>query len=279
MPRIRSKSFWSKYQERVKKTGSLLCIGLDSDLAALPQCVLSAENPILQFNREIINATLEYACAYKPNLAFYIAAGIRGMETLLLTIAEIPEDIPVILDCKAGDIGNTMQAYLKGFFNELGADAVTINPLMGRDVLEPLLGDEYGFAFVLAVTSNPSAKDFLLQKDLYKDISLWVKGFDHRKLGAVVGATQPEQLKEIRKLLPEQLFLIPGIGAQGGDLESVLAHGIKSMAEPNILINSSRGIIFADRSENYAQAAAWEAKKLKDMIQSILNSGKDSVNE
>jgi orotidine-5'-phosphate decarboxylase len=227
-------------------------------------------NPIYTFNKAIIEATLPYAAAYKPNLAFYLSAGVKGLEALKLTIEAIPEDIPVILDCKVGDIGNTMEAYLKAFFEEMGCDAITINPLMGKDVVKTLMNDEKNFAFALNVTSNPSAKDFLLKNEFYKDIADWIRTFNPKQIGAVVGATQTEYLIQLRKLLPEQIFLIPGIGAQGGDLQSVLDNATKSVEEPNILINSSRGIIFKDKTERFADVAALEAEKLRDEIRAGL---------
>lgn len=266
MARIRSKSFWNKFQSSWRKKKSLVCVGLDSEVSQLPKCVRKDANPIYSFNKAIINATLPYAVAYKPNLAFYLAAGVKGLEALKLTIEAIPDDVPVILDCKIGDIGNTMQGYLKAFFEEMGVDAVTINPLMGKDVVRTILNDEKNFVFALALTSNPSAKDFLLKDDFFKNIAAWIKIFDAKQVGAVVGATQPEYLQTMRKLLPEQIFLIPGIGAQGGELKAVLNKAIKTAADPSILINSSRGIIFQDSSDKFAETAAKEAEKLRDAI-------------
>lgn len=266
MARIRSKSFWYKYQLAWRKKKSLLCIGLDSEMSQLPQCVRSDRNPIYSFNKAIIDATHTYAAAYKPNLAFYLSAGVKGLEALKLTIEAIPEDIPIILDCKVGDIGNTMDAYLKAFFEEMGCDAITINPLMGRDVIKMLLIEEKNFAFALALTSNPSAKDFLLNKDMYADIAKWIKGYNHQQVGAVVGATHTEHLSRMRELMPEQLFLVPGIGAQGGDLKAVLENAVNTIDEPNILINSSRGIIFKDKTSRFAEVAAEEAENLKNEI-------------
>ncbi len=266
MARTRSKSFWFKQQIAWRQKRSLLCIGLDSELSQLPQCVRSDRNPIYSFNKAIIDATAPYVAAYKPNLAFYLAGGVKGLEALKLTIETIPEEISVILDCKVGDIGNTMDAYIKAFFEEMGCDAITLNPLMGRDVIKMLLNDEKSFAFALALTSNPSAKDFLLKKDLYAEIAAWISGFNPKQVGAVVGATQTEYLSKMRELLPEQMFLIPGIGAQGGDLKAVLDNAVNTVEEPNILINSSRGIIFKDKTSRFAEVAAEEARKLKDEI-------------
>jgi orotidine-5'-phosphate decarboxylase len=266
MARIRSKSFWSKYKQVWRSKKSLVCVGLDSDLSHLPACVKSDANPIYTFNKAIIEATSAYAAAYKPNLAFYLAAGVKGLEALKLTVEAVPNDIPVILDCKVGDIGSTMDAYLTAFFEEIAVDAITVNPLMGRDVIKMLVEDEKSFAFALALTSNPSAKDFFLKAELYKKVAEWITGFDPKQVGAVVGATQPDYLKSMRKLLPEQIFLIPGIGAQGGDLQAVLDYAIRSVSEPDILINSSRGIIFQDSSSKFAETAERETIKLRDAI-------------
>ncbi|MFB3845216.1 MAG: orotidine-5'-phosphate decarboxylase [Candidatus Cloacimonadaceae bacterium] len=271
MARIRSKSFWSKVQQAWQIKKSLVCVGLDSDLNQLPACVKEDANPIYTFNSAIIEATQNYAAAYKPNLAFYLAAGVKGLEALKLTVESVPEDIPVILDCKIGDIGNTMDAYLEAFFEEIGVDAITVNPLMGSDVLNSILEDGRNFAFVLTLTSNPSAKDFFLKQDLYVKVAEWMKDFSSKQVGAVVGATQPEYLEQIRTLLPERIFLIPGIGAQGGDLLTVLSKAIQNPLLPNILINSSRSIIFKDKSANFAETAAAETLKLRDEIRQFLS--------
>ena len=266
MERTLSKSLWHKYRARWQSSHSLLCIGLDSDITQLPECVLNEKNPIWEFNRRIIDSTAQYACAYKPNLAFYLRDGIRGLEALQLTINYIPEDIPVILDCKVGDIGSTMEQYVSTFLEVMGFDAITINPLLGADVLKPILERENAFAFVLTLTSNPSANDFFIQEDMAVKIARWLTIFPPEKIGAVVGATQVNQLREMRELMPGQIFLIPGIGAQGGDLDAVMHYTRDSDDYPNILINSSRGIIFQDRSPKFAQAAALAAEDLNSKI-------------
>ncbi len=257
-----SKSFWHKYHERYHQLRSHVCIGLDSQLDKLPLCLKDAANPIRVFNEAIIAATQDYATAYKPNLAFYLADGLRGLAALYDTIASIPPDIPVILDCKVGDIGSTMAAYVQAFFKDLKVDAITINPLMGADVLQPLLEIESSFAFALALTSNPSARDFFHQHELKVAIPRWMSDYPVEKLGAVVGATQVTDLLAMRQSLPDRLFLVPGVGAQGGDLQAVLKSAIASKDEPRILINSSRGIIFASSGEDYAQAARTAAHEL-----------------
>jgi len=257
-----SKSFWHKYHERFHQLRSHVCIGLDSQLDKLPPSLKDSANPIRDFNLAIIAATQDYATAYKPNLAFYLADGLRGITALYDTVACIPPEIPVILDCKVGDIGSTMSAYVQAFFKDLKVDAITINPLMGADVLKPLLEIESSFAFALALTSNPSAQDFFQAHELKVAIPRWIEDYPLERLGAVVGATQVADLKSMRKSLPDRLLLIPGVGAQGGDLQAVMTHAIANKAEPRILINSSRGIIFASSGEDYAEAAGTAAQKL-----------------
>ncbi len=266
MAKTASKSFWSKYQKRYQATKSLLCVGLDPELSKLPDCVKMAANPIWEFNRAIIESTSPYACAFKPNLAFYLADGVRGLEALYKTVELIPEDIPVILDCKVGDIGSTMSAYVTAFFADLKVDAITLNPLMGSDVLKPLLDREPSFAFALCLTSNPSAFEFLQSACMAKEIADWMQDFSSEKLGAVVGATRSSELYGMRKLLPGRILLIPGIGAQGGNLDAVLREAKDSIITPNILINSSRGIIFASSGSDFAVAAGKEAKALADRM-------------
>lgn len=266
MARTASASFWHSYRARWESTRSLVCVGLDPDLAKLPSSIVHLENPIWEFNRRIIDATAEYACAFKPNLAFYLADGIRGWEALQRTVEHVPDSIPVILDCKAGDIGSTMDAYVAAFIDTLGVDAITVNPLMGSDVLNPLLKRANGFAFVLALTSNPSARDFFLESGMSDAVPRWLQAFPQDKCGAVVGATQTADLRRMREAMPNRVFLIPGIGSQGGDLDAVLKHAIADTQYPDILINSSRGIIFADNGPDFAIAAAREAKALRDAI-------------
>jgi len=262
MARTASKSFWHKYQERYQATQSVLCVGLDPELHKLPLCVQKSANPIWEFNQRIIDATAEYACAYKPNLAFYLADGLRGMEALIQTIDYIPEEIPVILDCKVGDIGSTMSAYVNAFFGVMKVDAITLNPLMGADVLQPVLARDNSFAFALCLTSNPSAVDFFKNASMATAVSEWINKYPADKVGAVIGATQSSDLKAMRSLLPHRIFLIPGVGAQGGDLQAVLRDAIHSDEQPNILVNSSRGIIYSSSGSDFASAAAKEAERI-----------------
>lgn len=266
-----SASFWHKLHARWEKTGSLLCVGLDSDIRRLPDCVMDEELPMWEFNRFVIESTLPYTCCYKPNLAFYLADGIRGIRSLIRTMRFIPDDVPVILDCKVGDIGSTMDAYMRGLFDKLEADAITINPLMGSDVLEPLLKREKAFVFALTLTSNPSASEFFKDKGMDEAVAKWMEQYPVERVGAVIGATQSEDLKRMRQLMPERLFLIPGIGAQGGDLEAVLRSAAAPLAHPRLLINSSRNIIFASSQPDYARAARMAARELHLEIQKILD--------
>lgn len=266
MDQTPSRSFWSKYQARWESTRSLVCVGLDSDITQLPDCVLGEANPIWEFNRRIIDETHVHACAYKPNLAFYLSDGLRGLEALQRTVEYIPDEIPVILDCKVGDIGSTMEQYAVSFFDRMGFDAITLNPLMGSDVLKPVLRREGAFCFALALTSNPSAEDFFLNGHICELVPEWLAAYPVEQIGAVVGATQTADLQKMRKLMPGRIFLIPGIGAQGGDLEAVMQYATDTPWQPNILINSSRGIIFKEKTPQFAQAAGKAAAELKHSI-------------
>jgi orotidine-5'-phosphate decarboxylase len=263
-------SFWHKFQHAFHHNKSLICIGLDSDLQKLPESLKQEENPQWVFNREIIDATSHLAACYKPNLAFYLAAGEKGMKALYQTIAHVPTNIPVLLDCKVGDIGNTMSAYAKAFFNDMGVDAITVNPLMGRDVYDPCLDYPGKMIFLLALTSNPSSIDYLKQNTLYQDIAHDISQMDHTQVGAVVGATQSRDLQWMRKMMPDTLFLVPGIGAQGGSISDVMIDAIRDKTDPRVLINSSRNIIFADHSEHFAEKAALAADELRAVIQGFL---------
>ena len=245
-------NFQAKLEQAVKKNNSLLCVGLDIDLTKVPRSFQEKDDAILAFNTQVIEATKDLVCAYKPNIAFYERYGIIGLQSLIKTIELIHKyNIPVILDAKRGDIGNSSQAYAESVFNVFKADAVTVNPYMGHDSIKPFLDFEDKEVFVLCLTSNKGSSDF--QKELYKQVAEKVKGWGSNA-GLVVGATKPQQLKEIREIAPDLYFLIPGIGAQGGDLKATLeAAGNKS------IINSSRSII-------YAEDIRAAAKSLRDEI-------------
>jgi len=270
-----------KFIERLlgaqKKNDSLVCVGLDSDLAKLPRSILGSAEPQFEFNRRIIDATKNAVCAYKPNMAFYEEAGLKGWAALEKTIIYIKEsapDVVVILDAKRGDIGNTAQAYAKACW-ALGADCVTLNPYLGIDSLEPFLKDDTKGAFVLCRTSNPSGRE-LQDLDvttpggpskLYMHVARlamsWGKGGN---LGLVVGATVPSELKDVRALVGGAVpILIPGVGAQGGSLEAAVRNGANESGLL-ALINSSRDIIFKDPGPDFAKKAGESARELKEAI-------------
>ncbi len=263
-------SFWEKYKNIIKSNNSYVCVGLDSELCKLPTHLLESEDPIFEFNKAIIDATKDLVACYKPNFAFYLSQGLKSLASLEKTIAYIPDHIPVILDVKTGDIGNTMSNYAKAFFTDWKVDAITCNPLMGNDVMKALMPFEDNFSFLLALTSNPSATDYLKPNTLYKRISTDISNLPNTQFGAVVGATNSQELNELRKLMPESLFLVPGIGAQGGSLKDVVTNTLYSQEDARFLINSSRGIIFADSSLNFAQVAREKTELLKNEINNII---------
>ena len=258
--------FFDKYMSITQKQNTYVCVGLDSDFSKLPTCLKNEDNPLLVFNKKIIDETYKHTACYKPNMAFYLAQGSKGIETLKQTIDYVPEDIPVIIDLKAGDIGNTMEQYALSVFEYFQADAMTINVLMGSDVIKACLSVENSFCFALAYTSNPSAVDYFRHYELYKKILSELNKTDEKRIGAVVGATDIDNLLEMRNLFLESIFLIPGIGAQGGDLEAVCSYASYKRGDERILVNSSRAIIFADDTQNFAQTAGLETKKLKEKI-------------
>lgn len=263
-------SFWEKYKNIIKSNNSFVCVGLDSELSKIPTHLLASEDPIFDFNKAIIDATKDLVACYKPNFAFYLSQGLKSLTSLQKTIAYIPDHIPVILDVKTGDIGNTMANYAKAFFQDWKVDAITCNTLMGKDVVKALTPFEDNFAFILALTSNPSAADYFKPNELYKRISQDISKLPLTQFGAVVGATNSEELKELRRLMPETLFLIPGIGAQGGSLEEVVTSTLYSRQDARFLINSSRGIIFADDSVNFAKVAREKTNELRTEINKII---------
>ncbi len=252
------------------KNRSILCVGLDTELERVPKFLLQEKDPIFAFNQAIIDSTKDFVCAYKPNLAFYEAYGIKGIEALKKTCEYIPEYIPVILDAKRGDIGNTSKMYAKAIFDEFKADGVTLNPYLGEDSLSPFLEYEDKCSFILCLTSNAGAKDFQLLnfegKPLYKIVAEKVKSWNKKgNCGLVVGATYPEQLKEIREIAQDFPILIPGVGAQKGDAELTVKYGTDKNGELAI-INSSRGVIYASSEKDFAQSAREEAKRLRDLF-------------
>lgn len=260
----------------IRRKKSFLCIGLDVDLTKIPQHLLTTEDPIFEFNKAIIDATHDLAVAYKPNTAFYEAYGIKGWISLEKTIQYLNEKHPeifTIADAKRGDIGNTSSMYAKAFLEDLAFDSITVAPYMGKDSVEPFLAVKDKFTILLALTSNAGAFDFQTQmvdgKELYKKVIETSKTWKHSEnLMYVVGATKAEYFTEIRKIVPDSFLLVPGVGAQGGSLAEVCKYG---MAENiGLLINSSRGIIYASQQQDFAEKAREEALKIQLEMQQIL---------
>ncbi|MAM19333.1 MAG: orotidine-5'-phosphate decarboxylase [Christiangramia sp.] len=255
--------------EQIFKKKSFLCVGLDTDLEKIPTYLLSEKDPVFSFNKAIIDATHQYCVAYKPNLAFYEAIGVDGFKALKKTIEYLHSEYPeiyTIADAKRGDIGNTSRMYAKAYLEDLGFDSITVAPYMGRDSVEPFLEFTNKHTILLALTSNEGAFDFqtknLENEELYKEViktSLTYKNAEN--LMYVVGATKAEFLQEIRKIVPESFLLVPGVGAQGGSLEEVCQYGITKNV--GLLVNSSRKIIYASDSSNFAEIAAARAESLQ----------------
>ena len=266
----------SQLLEQIKQKQSFLCVGLDTDINKIPQELLAMEDPIFEFNKQIINETAKYAVAYKPNTAFYEVYGTKGWLSLERTIQYIHNNYPeifVIADAKRGDIGNTSANYAKAFFNTLKADALTVAPYMGKDSVEPFLNFEDKWVVLLALTSNAGSKDFqylsvgdkMLHQQVLQTATTWA---DSEKMMFVVGATHPEELGEIRKMLPDYFFLVPGVGAQGGDLQAVAKNGLNNGC--GLLVNSSRGIIYASNGSDFAIRAGEKAKELQEQMAVLL---------
>lgn len=252
--------------QEIRRKKSFLCIGLDPDLNKIPKHLLDTEDPIFEFNKAIIDATNEYCVAYKPNTAFYEAYGVKGWQSLEKTINYIPKNCFIIADAKRGDIGNTSSYYAKTFFETLPCDAITVAPYMGSDSVQPFLEHENKWVILLALTSNKGAYDFQFTeregKKLYAEVIEKAREWGtSEQLMFVVGATRAEEIAEVRKLAPDNFFLVPGVGAQGGSLEEVVKFGANS--ECGLLVNSSRGIIFAGSDEHFAIAAKKEALKIQ----------------
>jgi orotidine-5'-phosphate decarboxylase len=253
--------------EQIKKKNSCLCIGLDTDPLKIPKHLLTAADPVFEFNKQIIDATHTHCVAYKPNVAFYEALGPKGWESLQRTLDYIPRDIFTIADAKRGDIGNTSALYARAFFEQMNFDSITVAPYMGEDSVKPfLLKDKW--VILLAHTSNTGSNDFQVmevgdtKRKLYEQVILISQQWaTPDQLMYVVGATHPEKIADIRALAPDHFFLVPGIGAQGGDLEAVMKHGMNKQC--GLLINSSRAIIYASDGKDFAKKAGEEASKVQ----------------
>lgn len=262
---------------QIRSKKSFLCIGLDVDLEKIPEHLLQEEDPLFAFNKEIIDATHDLAVAYKPNTAFYEAYGLKGWQSLEKTIHYLNEQYPElfsIADAKRGDIGNTSSMYAKAFFEDLSFDALTVAPYMGSDSVEPFLAYKDKTTILLALTSNTGGLDFqgleIDQVPLYKKVLNTALTWKHAEnLMFVVGATKADHLQAIRKLVPDHFLLVPGVGAQGGSLEAVCKYGLNR--EVGLLINSSRGILYASKGADFATAARQEALRIQQAMESLLS--------
>ena len=262
----------------IQKKQSFLCVGLDTDKNKIPSFLLKEEDPVYAFNKAIIDATLPYTVAYKPNMAFYESMGTEGWDSLekaVKYLRSLNEPLFLIADAKRGDIGNTSAMYARTFFETMDFDAVTLSPYMGADTVTPFLSYQDKWVILLALTSNQSAADFQYfenrnGKKLYEQvIETSTEWADKNRMMYVVGATKAEALSDIRKIIPDNFLLIPGVGAQGGSLQEVSAYGINSHC--GLLVNSSRGIIYASTGNDFAQAAAEKAKAIQEEMAELLD--------
>jgi orotidine-5'-phosphate decarboxylase len=264
--------------ENIIRKQSFLCVGLDTDIQKIPKHLLAEEDPVFSFNKAIIDATADYCVAYKPNLAFYESLGANGQISLEKTVAYIRQSYPdqfVIADAKRGDIGNTSEMYARAIFDHAGFDAVTVAPYMGEDSVRPfLIADKW--VILLALTSNKGSLDFQMTEDtngerlFEKVLKKSQKWASDEQLMYVVGATQGKLFLDIRKIVPDHFLLVPGVGAQGGSLKEVAEYGMNSQC--GLLVNSSRQILYADHTENFAEAARREAKKVQEEMATLLLS-------
>jgi orotidine-5'-phosphate decarboxylase len=271
----------AKLIEAIKEKKSFLCIGLDSDINKIPQHLLNEEDPVFAFNKAIIDATHDLVIAYKPNLAFYESNGLKGWESLEKTISYLKKfnKIFTIADAKRGDIGNTSKQYAQTFLGKMNFDAITVAPYMGEDSVAPFLSFDDKWVILLALTSNKGSNDFqmlniegsddLIYERVIKNSLKW--GSD-KNMMYVVGATKTEMLSSIRKIIPNHFLLVPGVGAQGGSLEEVAKYGLNK--DYGLIVNSSRGIIFADSTEKFAEIAREKAMELQEEMARMLNSKK-----
>ncbi|MBQ7484125.1 MAG: orotidine-5'-phosphate decarboxylase [Bacteroidaceae bacterium] len=263
--------------ENIKAKKSFLCVGLDTDIKKIPQHLLKEEDPIFSFNKAIIDATAPYCIAYKPNLAFYESMGVKGWISFEKTIKYLNENYPnhfIIADAKRGDIGNTSAMYARTFFEEMNIDSVTVAPYMGEDSVSPFLTYPNKWVILLALTSNKGSHDFQLTADsngerLFEKVLRQSQNWGNdENMMYVVGATQGKMFEDIRKVAPNHFLLVPGIGAQGGSLEEVCKYGMNSTC--GLIVNSSRAIIYADSTENFAKVAAEKAKEVQQQMETEL---------
>ncbi len=259
---------------QIKSKNSYLCVGLDTDIKKIPPHLLKSDDPIFEFNKQIIDATIDYTVAYKPNIAFYETQGSKGWDSLQKTIEYIPKECFTIADAKRGDIGNTSAMYARAFFENMSFDSITVAPYMGKDSVEPFLQFEGKWVILLAYTSNSGSSDFQKLKidntPLYEQViatsSQWA---NDDKLMYVVGATHPEEMAKIRSLVPGNFLLVPGVGAQGGSLKEVSEAALTK--DVGLLVNSSRGIIYASNDIDFAKAAGRKTKEIQQEMMSYLD--------
>ena len=267
--------------EQIKLKRSFLCVGLDSDPKKMPQCVFDLHDPVFEFNKAIIDATAPYCVAYKPNLAFYEAYGLKGMESFVKTVKYLKEQHPhhlIIADAKRGDIGNTSKMYARTFFEEYDVDALTVAPYMGEDSVTPFLEYEGKWVILLALTSNKGSQDLQLTEDtkgerlFEKVIRVSQQWGTEENMMYVVGATQGRMFEDIRRVAPRHFLLVPGVGAQGGSLEEVCKYGMNE--DCGLLVNSSRGIIYASQDDHFAEIAGNKARELQQQMDELLKQQK-----
>lgn len=266
----------------IRRKRSFLCVGLDSDIRKIPQHLLGEPDPVFAFNKAIIDATIDFAVAYKPNLAFYESRGVKGLQTLERTmdyLNRFKSEIFTIADAKRGDIGNTSEQYARGVFSQqdsgLEFDAITVAPYMGEDSVKPFLGFDGKWIILLALTSNKGAFDFQLTENkhngnrLFEEVLTKSKEWgNENNMMYVVGATKAEMLSDIRKIIPDHFLLVPGVGAQGGSLSEVVKHGMND--DCGLLVNASRSILFASTGEDFAIMARKEAEKMQAEMSNLL---------
>jgi orotidine-5'-phosphate decarboxylase len=271
---------YSQLYRNIVEKRSFLCVGLDSEIDKIPSFLMKEKDPVFEFNKGIIDSTYKYAVAYKPNIAFYECNGVKGWKSLGSTLNYIKKNYPgilVIADAKRGDIGNTSKMYARTYFENMNFDAVTVAPYMGEDSVTPFLAYRDKWVILLTLTSNKGADDFQYHNE--DGIKLFERVLTvSRKWGSVnnlmyvIGATRAEMLKDIRKIVPEHFLLVPGVGAQGGSLAEVAKYGLNSKC--GLLVNSSRGIIFADSSENFAKVAGDKAREIQSEMEQYLSRHK-----
>ena len=259
---------------QIKNKRSFLCIGLDSDINKIPSHLLRYEDPIFEFNKQIIDATKDLCVAYKPNIAFYESMGVKGWTSLEKTLDYIPDDLFTIADAKRGDIGNTSHMYAKSFFENMSFDAITVAPYMGSDSIAPFFKYKDKWVIILALTSNKGSVDFQMLPDeqghfLYENVLKQAKDWsDDGSLMFVVGATKSKDLETVRSIVPNHFLLVPGVGAQGGSLEDVVKAGFNK--DCGLLINSSRGILYSSNSKDFAKKSRDEAKMLQSQMSDLM---------